>query len=254
MLILYTVTAIVCGFLIGLHSENDFNANSGAVGILFVHDLDEKVFASMKLFRGTSFAVCKKLIATSLWIILSITVAATLACKYEDGSYLNFLAELQCKETEYKCNSDSSCIWAGFVCNGVEDCSDGSDEGDDAGCIYQSGLNNEYCPEGAPFMCVEDGSCILKNKQCDGIIDCPEGSDEGRAQNCSVLMANENCDEPLTITNRYANDSCHKIWRGQFKCNNGQCIDAQYACDGQTGLISFCVWCHVYNKKLSASC
>ena len=62
----YTVTAIVCGFLVGLYSDNDFDAIGGAVGILFVHDLDEKVFASMQLFRGTAYAVCKKLTAVSL--------------------------------------------------------------------------------------------------------------------------------------------------------------------------------------------
>eukprot|EP01083_Nonionella_stella_P301177 1031815_1 len=47
------LTAIVCGFLVGVYSETEFDAIGGAVGILFVHDLDEKVYASMEVFRET---------------------------------------------------------------------------------------------------------------------------------------------------------------------------------------------------------
>ena len=35
------------------------------------------------------------------------------------------------------------------------------------------------------------------------------------------------------------NDTYHIYWSGRFKCNNGQCIDARFACDGQTGLNYF---------------
>ena len=218
----------------GLYSGNDFDAIGGAVGILFVHDLDEKVFASMQLFRGTSYAVVKKLIATSLWVILSITIAAILACRYEDGSYFNATGEFQCRDYEFQCG-DTSCIWAGFVCNGVEDCSDGSDEGILGGCNYAA---FNYCPEDTPFQCVEDGSCLQETKKCNGILDCPDGSDEGRSQNCTEVIRSINCGQ-VNITNKYpnSNDTYLKLWSGGFRCNNGQCIDAQYVCDGQPGIV-----------------
>eukprot|EP00486_Rosalina_sp_Unknown_P011034 CAMPEP_0201592538 /NCGR_PEP_ID=MMETSP0190_2-20130828/190405_1 /ASSEMBLY_ACC=CAM_ASM_000263 /TAXON_ID=37353 /ORGANISM="Rosalina sp." /LENGTH=616 /DNA_ID=CAMNT_0048051353 /DNA_START=818 /DNA_END=2668 /DNA_ORIENTATION=+ len=221
------MTAIVCGFLVGLYSDSDFDAIGGAVGILFVHDLDEKVFASMQLFRGTSYATCKKLLAVSLWIILSIAVAAYLACKYDDGSYFSGT----CRDFEYQCVSDSKCIWGGFKCNGVKDCLDGSDEGDVAGCIYQGGLENDYCPETDPFMCIEDGSCLDASKQCNGILDCEDGSDEGRSQNCQSVIKARKCEPEFNVTAKTIN-STYKVWGGKFKCNNGQCIDAKYACDG----------------------
>ena len=95
---IYSVTAIVCGFLVGIYSESNFDAIGGAVGILFVHDLDEKVFASMQVFRGQSYATLKKTVAIVLWIVLSVVVAIVLACEYNDGSFIG-----TCKVGEYEC-------------------------------------------------------------------------------------------------------------------------------------------------------
>ena len=63
-----------------------------------MHDLDEKVFASMQVFRGQSYATLKKTIAIVLWIVLSVVVAIVLACEYNDGSFLG-----TCKVGEYEC-------------------------------------------------------------------------------------------------------------------------------------------------------
>ena len=92
-------TAIVCGFLVGIYSDSDFDAIGGAVGILFVHDLDEKVFASMQVFRGQSFATTKKVITILLWIVLSFAVALLLACEYNNGTFFG-----TCKQGQYECS------------------------------------------------------------------------------------------------------------------------------------------------------
>ena len=186
----------------------------------------------MQLFRDTSNAVKKKLISIILWLAASVIMAYSLACKYQDGTFNGVNAI--CKQGEFECG-DGECIWEGFVCNGVEDCSDGIDEGIFAQCDYAA---FNYCPDKRPFQCVEDGSCLEISKKCDGIINCPEGSDEGRSQNCAEVIRQIDCGE-MNITDLYpnSNNTYNKKWRGFFKCNNGQCIDARYACDGQAGLL-----------------
>ena len=104
------MTAIICGFLVGIYSDSDFDAIGGAVGILFVHDLDEKVYASMEAFRQGKYPIFKKLLAITLWIVLSITVALVVACEYQSGTLLKAGT---CKVGEYQCAS-SDCIWGGF--------------------------------------------------------------------------------------------------------------------------------------------
>ena len=92
------ITAIVCGFIVGVYSEDDFDAIGGAVGILFVHDLDEKVFASMQVFRSQPYASLKKFISITLWIVISISVAFMLACKYNNGQFFG-----TCRQGEFEC-------------------------------------------------------------------------------------------------------------------------------------------------------
>eukprot|EP01084_Bolivina_argentea_P221763 375538_1 len=213
--------AIICGFLIGLYSESDFDAIGGAIGILFVHDLDEKVYASMEL---TKSSIYKKLLAVFLWIVVSISLSFSVACQFTNGSYFSD-AQNQClNNAEFQC-SNGECIWNGFICNGVFDCVSGQDEG--SHCNYEL----IQCPIGY-FVCINSGVCLPENKRCNGIIDCIGGTDEGRSQNCSNVIDEIQCDKPLIIDYKYKNNSFYQIWSGQFKCSNGQCVDASFACDG----------------------
>eukprot|EP00485_Elphidium_margaritaceum_P020566 CAMPEP_0202726312 /NCGR_PEP_ID=MMETSP1385-20130828/184548_1 /ASSEMBLY_ACC=CAM_ASM_000861 /TAXON_ID=933848 /ORGANISM="Elphidium margaritaceum" /LENGTH=1178 /DNA_ID=CAMNT_0049392531 /DNA_START=45 /DNA_END=3579 /DNA_ORIENTATION=+ len=231
-------TAIVCGFEVARYSETDFDAIGGAVGILFVHDLDEKVFASMKVFNGKRSASSFKSLALALWLCASFFVALGLSCQYVDEATgdVGLWNGGQCTTEEFLC-ANGECIWEGLVCNGVTDCNDASDEGvgELVSCTYSAETMN--CPE-KNFLCVEDGACIDEDKRCDGILDCPGGSDEGREQNCTDVIALKKCsDTQFSITDKYPNlnDTYHKVWSGRFKCANGQCIDAHYACDGVLG-------------------
>ncbi len=69
---------MVCGILVGLYSVSEFDAINGAVGILFVHDLDEKIFSAMILMNDNK----KKIFALLLWIILSVIIAILCACRF----------------------------------------------------------------------------------------------------------------------------------------------------------------------------
>lgn len=76
-----------------------------------------------------------------------------------------------CNIGEFSC-SDGRCLPLKLRCNGVNDCSDGSDEA--CGC-------SDYCRGEDYFLC-EDNLCLSINPgesiACDGVQQCIDGSDE----------------------------------------------------------------------------
>ncbi|XP_077478907.1 uncharacterized protein lrp13b [Stigmatopora argus] len=72
-----------------------------------------------------------------------------------------------CPSPSFLC-SDSSCVPSAQICDGVKDCSDGSDEGV---CIRK-------CPNKSDFLCKDRRSCVVKKMVCDGRAHCHDGSDE----------------------------------------------------------------------------
>ena len=94
----YLGSAILSGFAIALFTSDNFQAIGAAVGILFVHDLDEKVFASMNVFRGRTGARCWKLSSVLLWIGVSFTVAFAFACHFHEGLYFGV-----CRLDQFEC-------------------------------------------------------------------------------------------------------------------------------------------------------
>lgn len=107
-----------------------------------------------------------------------------------------------CSPNEFQC-SNKSCISIIFVCDGDNDCGDGSDE---RKCSPLTCNPNE-------FQC-NNSVCIPELWVCDNQPDCEDQSDE------SV----EKCGYDAKALNTCA---AH-----EFQCGNGECIHLNWKCDG----------------------
>ncbi|KAM9839429.1 LOW QUALITY PROTEIN: SCO-spondin [Aulostomus maculatus] len=94
-----------------------------------------------------------------------------------------------CKGEELQC-ANGRCVPAGpsgVVCDGVDDCGDGSDE---VSC------GSQPCPTGQ-YSCPPPGGCIDATKRCNGIPDCPRGEDESGCHHNMTTQPHTPTPEPI---------------------------------------------------------
>ncbi|KAK2703926.1 hypothetical protein QYM36_017746 [Artemia franciscana] len=153
-----------------------------------------------------------------------------------------------CFRNTFQCRSSGRCISQVFVCNGKEDCEDGSDEecsrpscpvgtvkctngnGTEIKCISSAGRcdGKKQCPSGSDeqgcsnldsrcpsntFPC-KDGTCIPEYGFCNAIASCPDKSDEN-------IFA---CQQEF-----------HQVDYCPFRCDNGRCRSRSILCSGTNG-------------------
>ncbi|XP_055449446.1 prolow-density lipoprotein receptor-related protein 1-like [Psammomys obesus] len=144
--------------------------------------------------------------------------------------------EMGCNRTQQAACGDK-CIPVAWLCNGEQECPDGTDEQCEETCLGH--LQAWQC---------DDGKCIPARWRCDGSRDCLDGSDEVNCEGlaacrdhkiqCSgkapCLDAQERCGVQQDCEDGSMEARCSRshCLAGQWQCQNRACIVDSWRCDG----------------------
>ncbi|XP_002138212.3 prolow-density lipoprotein receptor-related protein 1 isoform X1 [Drosophila pseudoobscura] len=143
----------------------------------------------------------------------------------------------------FQCRQSGDCIDNKDLCDGFDDCSDGSDESSDA----TGPCNPQNCDKDHHFVC--NGRCYQRSLLCSSIAYCSDGSDQA---NCEHITCNSNeftcaktgrCIQMTWVNDGVVDcgptdnsDESSEIFFGskcpEFDCGNGRCRQFTDICDG----------------------
>lgn len=163
-------------------------------------------------------------------------------------------------EMNFTCLVSKKCIAKGSLCDGDDDCGDGSDEDPNGACSESiQNLSHLQCPFSEDYKCVGnkfqcDGTtCLPMQFLCDGKSDCYDGADESeqtcknapvvkcsinqfRCSNTTCISKSKRCNGVHDCVDGSDEKDCPKKKRcdiHEFRCGTGLCIAQSQVCDGR---------------------
>ncbi|XP_051537274.1 low-density lipoprotein receptor-related protein 2-like [Myxocyprinus asiaticus] len=141
---------------------------------------------------------------------------------------------LRCSLGSKLCRDGTDCVLYNHLCDGEQDCKDGSDEDE---CSVEC--------EPSQFQCAHGKKCIERRQFCDGVAQCQDRSDEvdcfkseeGCAHRCDkkrCIPESFICDGEADCADGSDEDNCdaESCSSAEWRCSSGQCVSASMRCDG----------------------
>ncbi|XP_028158937.1 atrial natriuretic peptide-converting enzyme-like [Ostrinia furnacalis] len=156
--------------------------------------------------------------------------------------------EPQCSPDEIQCGDDT-CVPGSRRCDGINDCSDGSDERGCPSDIWseQDMDQSQIAPDCERYSCASSSKTICVEKRCDSFMDCPEGDDE---DNCKAVTDRESENEiprgdtdgsvdvfdsetttPASTRETTTPRESFTCPPGEFSCDETRCVSFEKRCD-----------------------